>query len=125
MSQWHVLSGSNDGNSYTVAFHVPVPSVVNRAGINYQTALVNSGLGGKTVMTTGTGPGQITSAELAEIQSGAVYEYLYQYGTNPSNTQAQDAAALGTLYTQFATAGGPVLGPLEKQLTYFGATSAS
>lgn len=125
MSQWHVLGGSPDGNSFQVVFHLPVPSANNRVSINYQTALVNSGLGGKTIMATGTGPGQISSTELTSVQNGSLYEYLYTFYTNPGETQAQAAARLDALFTQFSNTANMPLAGLQKQLTYFGGTSAA
>jgi hypothetical protein len=125
MSQWHVLGGDTNGNSYTVAFHLPIPSANNRAGVNYQTALVNSGIGGKTIMATGTGPGQISSTEVTQIQAGSVYEYVYSYATNPGNDINTDIANLNALYSTFSnTANQPLLG-LQKQLTNYGGVSAA
>lgn len=125
MSQWHVLSGDPDGNTYQIAYHIPVPSANNRVGVNYQVALVNSGLGGRSIMATGTGPGQITSAELAQVQSGALYEFVETYFTNPGNNIATDTANLNARFTALSAANGPALGPLQKQLTNYGGTSAS
>ena len=74
MSDIHVLTAEH--NRFRCAFHIPVPSTNNAVGTPWRSALVNSGLGGMTGLVLGTGPGQINAAELAEIQSGAVYEVI-------------------------------------------------
>lgn len=124
MSQWHVRTGDGNGNSYQVVFHLPVPSVLNRVSVNYQTALINSGLGGKTILPDGDGTsGTISAAEKASIQAGSIYEHTETYLTNPGNALATDKAALDARYSTLSNTSGPVLGPLQKQLTYYGATS--
>lgn len=75
MSDIHVLSGAEAGGSIQVVFHFPVPDTNNSVGVNYRTALVASGKGGTTAMTEGTDPGEISTAEKALIESGAVYEH--------------------------------------------------
>jgi hypothetical protein len=125
MSQWHVLSGDENANGFTVVFHLPIPSANNRSGVNYQTAIVNSGIGGKTIMATGTGAGQITSTELASIQAGTLYEYVIQFFTNPGETQSAAATRLNNLYTQYSNTSNQPLLAIQNQLEYFGGTSAS
>lgn len=122
---WHLRTGSADGNGYNVLFHIPIPAANNRVGFSYQTALVNSGIGGKTVMQTGTAADQITSAELAQITSGALYEYALFVSTNPGETAAQYAARLNAMYTAFASTTGPLIAQLKNQLNGWGAASTS
>ena len=70
MADMHVIDG--DGNrGYKVAMHIAVPNTNNAVGVNYRTALVNSGLGG-TQLTEGAGAGQITTAEKAQVDAGEV-----------------------------------------------------
>jgi hypothetical protein len=42
MANWHALTGSSDGNSFRIVFHIAIPSANNRVGINYQVAMINS-----------------------------------------------------------------------------------
>ena len=46
MSDYHILTVSDDGNSMRVAAHISVPDVTNDVGVNYRTALVQM-LGGE------------------------------------------------------------------------------
>ena len=57
-----------------LVFHIPIPAAINSAGFPYRDALVASGKGGTSQLTEGTGPGQITTAELTQIQAGEVLE---------------------------------------------------
>lgn len=119
MADYHVLTGSADGNSFTVVHHVPVPgSGNNRAGVQWRTALVNSGLGGKTVLPDGDGTGgTISAAEKAAITSGALYEVVEQFDTHPGETAAQLRDRVDTRHTALVA---QVQAQLQGRLTYFG-----
>lgn len=127
MSQWHALTGDKDGNSYSVAFHIPIPTPANnRVGISYRTALVNSGLGGKTTLPDGDGTGgTISASEKTSIAAGAVYEKVETFTTNPNETLAQLGARVDARYTALADVNGTFIGGLKNQLSYYGGTSAS
>ncbi len=73
MPNLYVLTG--DGITYTVVIHVVIPSVNNLAGINYQTALINSKVpnAGQTVLPVGAGPGQISATDYASLLAGGIY----------------------------------------------------
>lgn len=122
---WHLRAGQPDGNGFTVLFHISIPAANNRVGFSYQTALVNSGLGGKTAMQSGTAADQITAAELAQIQAGQIYEYSLLVPTNPGETTAQYAARLDALYTSLASTTGPLIAELKNQLQGWGGQSSS
>jgi hypothetical protein len=120
MADIHVLTGS--GDSWSVVFHIPVPALNNAAGFPYRTALVNSGIGGATVLPEGTGPGQITVAEKASIQAGAVYEFSISYPfESGGSTPAQLLATVRALYQREKTR---LLVELQGRLRYFGYTEA-
>lgn len=125
--QWHALDGSADGNSYRIAYHIPIPSANNGAGVNYRAALVGSGIGGTTVMTEGNGSGQITTAEKALIASGQILEVVEQYQTNP--TEVSNATTLQTnittRYTALANTSGVFITALKNRLAFWGGTSVS
>lgn len=60
-----------------MAVHVAIPNANNAAGINWRTALLNSGLGGTTRLPDGDGTaGTISAAEKASIAAGALYEQV-------------------------------------------------
>lgn len=125
MSQWHAREGDQDGNTFTIIYHIPIPAANNRAGVSYQAALVGSGIGGKTVMTEGTGTGQISTAEKASVLAGSVYEWVEQVTTNPGETIATIQAKLNARYTALADVNGTFLQQLKNRLQYWGGASAS
>lgn len=114
---YHVLAGSDDGNSFSVVFHVPIPAVNNRVGISYRTALVNSGLGGKTVMVEGNAAGQITTAEKNQIVAGELYEHSESFNTNPGETATVLRDRIDARYQQLVSV---VQGQVQSRLSYFG-----
>lgn len=123
MANWHSLSGTVDGNSFLIVYHVPIPIANNRASVSYRTALVNSGIGGKTQLPDGDGTlGTISAAEKTSIQSGALYEYSEYFPTNPGQTLAQLQAAVDAKFTALSDVNGTLVKALQAQLTYFGGT---
>lgn len=123
MANWHALTGDAFGNTYTVVYHVPIPSANNRVGVNYRTALVNSGLGGTTRLPDGDGTGgTIAAAEKTSIQSGALYEHAEPFATNPGQTLGQLGAAVDARYTALADVNGAFIAGIKNQLQYFGGT---
>ena len=119
MSDYHVLTGRQDGNGYQVVFHIPIPNVNNRVGVSYRTALVNSGMGGSSVMETGTGPGQIDAAELAQVVAGEIYEHSEEFATNPGETAGQIQTRIDARYTQLVT---EMQSQVQSRLSYYGHT---
>ena len=76
MANAHLLDRVSDSD-YRVAVHIAIPNSNNSAGVNYRTALINSGLGGTTVLKDGDGTaGTISSAEKTSILSGAIFEVV-------------------------------------------------
>lgn len=88
MSRLHILANKQ------CALHEPVPAGNNAAGVPWRTALINSGMGGTSVMTVGNGAGQISSAEMAQIASGELREVVFTFENNPAWTAAQRNAAM-------------------------------
>jgi hypothetical protein len=120
MANWHALTGSLDGNSFRIVFHIAIPSANNRAGVNYRTALINSGLGGRTVLPDGDGAGgTISASEKASIVAGAIYEYTEEFATNPGETAGALQARIDARYTALVAL---LQDQLAKRLTYFGYT---
>ncbi len=120
MADIHVLAG--DGKSrWSIVAHFAVPDASNSVSVNWRTALVNSGLGGSSLIE-GTGAGQITAAELAQVNAGALFEHHFQFlaeSGGSSNLELQ--AALRSEYAKHETA---VLASLQRRLKYFGHTES-
>ena len=89
MSDIHILEG---GNSYRCVMHFPVPNRTNYAGVNYRAAILGCNLGGKTVLQEGSGPGQISSAEKAQIETGEVVERVVSISHGCLVSAGADAA---------------------------------
>lgn len=117
MAAIHILTGSGNG-VYTAIIHTATPAGNNVAGVAWSTALVNSGRN-TTAMATGTGPGQITAAEAAQIAAGTVFEASIQWQNNPAWNNAQRAADLDLRAQQ---AGTEKQAELATILRLFGAT---
>ena len=120
MAAIHALAGGVDGKSWRVAMHFAVPDAANAVSVNYRTALVNSGLGGTTILPDGDGTaGTISAAEKAQIAAGEVCEHvatvkkLESGGTTPAELQA----TIRHFYQQLKA---DILGRLQVQLRYFG-----
>lgn len=118
MADWHALTGSPDGNAFRICFHIAIPSVNNRAGINYRTALINSGIGGRTILPDGDGTGgTISTTEKANITAGSVYEVVEDFATNPGEAAAALEARIDSYHTALTTR---TQNNLAGVLTYFG-----
>lgn len=114
---YHVLAGQQDGNAYTIVHHVAVPNVNNRVNVNVRTALVNSGLGGRTVLTEGVGAGHISAEEKALIDAGALFEFVETMHTNPG----ENAMALrNRIDAQHTAVRARLPSLLTNQLAYYG-----
>jgi hypothetical protein len=104
MANWHALTGTLDGNTFRIAYHVPIPSAVNEAGINYRDALKNSGLGAKTVLADGNGQeGTISVAEKNDILNGVVFEVVENIDTNPGESAAALIAKVNARHAALVT----------------------
>ena len=68
MAQVHVLEYA-DGR-FRCVIHTATPSGDNSANIPWATVFLATGRSGRTVLVEGTGPGQITAEEKAQIQAG-------------------------------------------------------
>ena len=125
MSDMHVLVGNNS-NEWTVAMHFPVPDVSNAAGINYRIALVNSSLGlnletgRRTIMSSGTGPGQINPAVEALLDAGELFEHVSAWRLESGGTSIpQLRSSLQEFYAAGNTA---AQAAVASKLRYFGHT---
>ena len=120
MADMHVYDG--DGRKWTVIMHFAVPNVNNAVAVNYRTALVNSGLGGTTTMTEGTGAGEITAAEKADVEAGILYEHVASFLVESGGKQAAELrASLREFYAKEETR---IIDVLKSKLRYFGHTES-
>lgn len=120
MANWHMRAGSNDGNTYEVIYHIPLPNVGNRVGFNYREALVNSKIGGTTVLIEGTAADQITTAEKTQVESGAIIEYVESVATNPGETGQSLKQRINTRFAELSDNAGPWMQKLKARLEYWG-----
>ena len=121
MADIHVLAG-NGLHHWTLAFHFAVPDEDNNVGVSYRTALVNSGIGGASQMTEGTGPGQIATAELALLEAGELYEFSFPFLAESGATN--NVELLAAIRAEYAKYEAVVLSRLRKRLRYYGYTAA-
>ena len=118
----HILAGDG-GSAWVYAFHYAVPDVVNAVGVRYRVALVNSGLGGASVMDEGDGPGQISASELAQIVAGELFEY--SRGWLAESGATNNAELLANVRAEYDRLESVLLGQLQKRLRYYGWSGAS
>ncbi len=128
MADIYVLTGNNS-NTWTLVMHFAVPDVDNAVGINFRTALVNSGIGKgedgrRTVLPTGddTG-GTISAAEEALLDDGSRFEHVASYrieSGGTSNSQLQ--SAIREFYAAENTA---VQASVASRLRFFGHTESA
>ncbi|KKL47843.1 hypothetical protein LCGC14_2331490 [marine sediment metagenome] len=119
MSDIHVITG-NGLDNWTLLFHYAVPDINNEVSVNYRTALINGGLGGTSTMAEGVGAGEISTAELALIATGALYEHSISFlAESGATNNAEIIAEVQALYTASEA---QVIDRLKRQLKYYGYT---
>ena len=125
MSDIHIQKATPDGINYVVVFHVPVPNTNNNVGVNHRTALLNSGLGGTTILKDGDGTnGTISAAEKTSITNGSVYEIVV--GNYPAKSGGTSNAQLrATVRALYASENNRFQAELLNILSYFGHTDSA
>lgn len=94
MAAIHVLEG--DGQRYRVVAHITTPAGSNKVGNTWAACIAAAGLT-TSVLPTGTGLGQITSAEVAELAAGTKFEVVVTVDVPGAGlTQAKIAALVQT-----------------------------
>lgn len=121
MADIHVLLG--DGiDKWTLVFHFAIASANNAVSINYRTALVNSGLGGTSSMVEGSGAGEITTAELAQVAAGELFEHRLSLPLESGATDnAEMLASARAMYARDETR---IVAELQRRLKYYGFTGS-
>ena len=112
MSDYHVLSVTDDGNEFSVVMHIPVNDTVNSASVNYRTALIEY-LGGSQPSSVPF----ITGAEQTQLDNGELYEHTVKFQTYPGESGASKQARLDTL---FGTVSTNVQAAINFRLSYWG-----
>lgn len=116
MAKAHVLS--TEGGFTRVAFHIAVPAGNNAAGTAWSAVLVNSGIGGTTVLPDGAGTGgTISATEKTSIQGGTVFEVIDRVFLPSGLTGAQADALLDAAHAAKTT---EVQAQVQARLNYFG-----
>ncbi len=123
-----VLTGDNS-DRWTLVMHFLVPDVNNVVGVNYRTAIVNSGLGQhedgrRTVLPSGDGTGgTIDATREALLDSGEMFEYVASYRVESGGTSnAQLQSAIQEFYDSQNAA---VQASVGSRLRYFGHTESA
>lgn len=112
MADYYLLDGDSDGNSYRVAYQIPIPNTNNRVGINYRTALLQS-LGGTQTSVAPT----ISQADQTTLNSGSAYELSGRVFTNPGETSTQLRDRIDASFAALRTATQTIL---QNRLAYWG-----
>jgi hypothetical protein len=93
----HVLDTS--GGLTRVAYHIDVPAGTNTVGTSWSAVLINSGIGGTTVLPDGAGTGgTISVTEKTAITAGTVYEVVDRVSIPAGLNTAQANAYLDALH---------------------------
>lgn len=122
MADMHVLTG--DGNKWQVVMHIAVPGGTNAVGIPWSIALVNSGLGGSTVLPDGDGNGgTISSAEKVAVLAGTVFEHSTSVLVESGGSDGPGIQA--TLRQMYASTKAGVQAAISRRLRYFGKTESA
>ena len=118
MAKAHVLDTS--GGLTQVAFHIAVPVGNNGAGTAWSAVLINSGIGGTTVLPDGAGTGgTISAAEKTSIAAGTVFEVVDRIFIPTGLNAAQANAFLDAVHAAKVT---EVQAQVTARLSMFGYT---
>lgn len=99
MANYHVLEGSNAGDSYRVVFHVSVPDELNKTGNkNIRTALSEDSSINKTSVIPG-----VEVTEQTDLTNGVLYEHVETFSTHSEHTLASERSRLDARYTELTT----------------------
>lgn len=114
MANYHILNGKSDGNQLRVVFHLSMPDTNNAVGVGYQAALLMH-LGG---VQDSVVPASLLGAnEQNDLTSGALYEHVWQFSTQPEMTLLEKQDIMDARYTAFASG---VIAALQARLEFYG-----
>jgi hypothetical protein len=119
MSKLHVLAGA--GANFTVVIHQATPAGNNSAGFPWSAILIAAGRN-VSVLTVGSGPGQITQAEMDGIAAGTIIELVSGVTELPTWTNATIRNA--EIDAQAAVMMSSQLAKLSQEFKWYGAERA-
>jgi len=96
MATTHVLQRFTP-ERIVLILHTATPAGNNSAGLTWKTVLLAAGAAGTTSLTVGTGPGQITSAEAAQVTAGDVLEFRREIKFPTAGNNAAKVALLNEI----------------------------
>lgn len=112
MSNYHILEGREDGNYFTVVFHLPVPDTINPVGFNYRTAIAAQlGIDWKSAVP------HVSVPEETQLLAGELYEHRWGYDTQPGTTLIGKRDELDALFIIFSSS---ILAQLEARFEFYG-----
>ena len=117
MSDYHIMAQALDEKTVQVAFHIPVPDVVNEAGINYRAALVQQLTqdGATIVSAYPNTPGlEITALEAGELLEVMRSVRFSRLGLTPAEKAAE-------LDVEYAAVQANLLSDKQTELEWWGA----
>jgi hypothetical protein len=106
------------GNTLRVVCHIPVTVANNAAGVAWSVALVNSGNAKASILPVGTGPGQITAPEAAQLAAGTLLEVVMVQPVEINPTPQRGAQEVREIWAQAAQQALV----LQQTLNWFGTT---
>lgn len=112
MSNYHILAADKYANKFNVVFHLAVPDQLNEAGLNYQAAIVEW-QGGAPIQSVLPSIG----GEQTQLDSGALYEAMEEFHSNPNETLIEKRDRLDTRFGELQT---EKQAELQKVLSYWG-----
>ncbi len=121
MTNWHVLD--KNGPNFRIAYHIAIPNQNNGSGVNYRTAVINSKLGGTTILPDGDGTsGTLSTAEKTTILNGSVVERVVTLDPTQGNPATSGATMVANINADFTANSQSLLDELQAKLIHFGRT---
>lgn len=116
MSDFHILTQSDNQKTITVIFHIPIPSTgVNDAGISWQAAVVMA-QGGADAITSSLP--DISAEELSSLKAGAIVEK--QTTVRFSSTNLTNAQRLQEIKDAFNVTKTELVSEKQNSLAFIG-----
>ncbi len=121
MADMHIITGGR--HAWRVVMHFAVQNVNNAVGVNYRTALINSGLASVSVLPDGDGnDGTISATEKTALDDGSIYEHVESLVIDGPGTDTASRVAM--LKAEYASIETRVIDSLKHRLKFFGHNQA-
>ena len=123
MSDMHVITGGDSGE-WSIVMHFAVPDTNNAVMVNHRIALINSGLGGTTILPDGDGSdGTISAAEKTTIEAGELFEHIVSFPIESGGTTTPKLRT--TIRNLYASEETSIINRLKRRLKYYGHTESA